>query len=402
MCKRWRKVLSFLLTVILLLCSCGSNISSEEGQATSEEIADFGIRLLQKADSGQKNALLSNVSVVCALAMAVNGAEGETKMQLEKTLGLSSEELNRFMEYYLEKIEEKENGTLHIANSIWYREDDIEIEKDFAKKAEKIYRAEVRKAEFDDSTAIEISNWVSDETKNMIPTIIDKVGEQDMMYLINALAFEGEWDEPYSKYTEGRFMKEEGESKLCDFMSGMESLYIEDENAIGFIKFYKNKEYAFVALLPVEGLSVTAYLEKLNGECLMSMVSNPTEVIVVTKMPKFEYECNTELKMILTDMGIKDLFSPSQASLAKMGTMEEDNLYIDEVIHKTFISVNLKGTKASASTRMAGYATGGISTEEVKDVILDRPFVYMLIDCDTNLPFFMGTVVDPGENPNSD
>ena len=132
----------------------------------------------------------------------------------------------------------------------------------------------------------------------------------------------------------------------------------------------------------------------LTGEGLISMLSSAQQVRVQAGLPKFENEYGAQLGDILKEMGMTDAFDPVTADFSRMGESTDGNLFVSSVIHKTFISVAEEGTRAGAATMVVA-ADGAALIEEFETVILDRPFVYLLIDTETNIPFFMGTVMEP-------
>ena len=170
--------------------------------------------------------------------------------------------------------------------------------------------------------------------------------------------------------------------------------YIYDKNATGFIKYYKGSKYAFVALLPNEGVTVSEYVNSLDGEALNALLIEAENRGVETAIPKFETEYDIEMSAILKSMGMTNAFDIACADLSGIGTFNDSNLSIDEVIHKTYIQVGEKGTKAGAVTAVGVKNDLAPDPSETKRVILDRPFVYMLIDCENNIPFFIGTMMD--------
>lgn len=177
-------------------------------------------------------------------------------------------------------------------------------------------------------------------------------------------------------------------------MYSTESIYLEDEHATGFMKKYKGGKYAFVAMLPNEGVSVSEYVESLSGEKLNALLENPQYKTVYAAIPQFETAYDTEMADILKGMGMPDAFDPDDAEFGRLGASTEGGIYINRVLHKTFISVNEKGTKAAAATVIEISDCGAMLPEDLKEVYLDRPFVYMLIDCENDIPFFIGTMMD--------
>ena len=364
----------------------------------SADMTDFAVRLFQSSEKEGENTLISPLSVICALAMVLNGAEGETKAQMEAMLGMSAEELNLYLYSYVNSLPHGEKYKLSLANSIWFADGNrIDVNGDFLQTNADYYGADIYEAPFDESTLKDINNWVKKETDGMIPEILDEIPADALMYLINALAFEAQWREAYdeSQIKDGIFTKEDGTKQDAEFMYGMESGYFDDGNATGFIKYYDDEKYAFVAMLPNEGVSVSEYVDSLDGEELCAMLSSPQSVDVMTSMPKFEIEYGTELSDALKAMGITDAFSTSECDLSGIGRPAAGDLFIGKVIHKTYISVSEKGTRAGAVTSIEA-TNGGVSApiSKPKTVYLDRPFVYMLVDCETNVPLFMGTVTD--------
>ena len=168
--------------------------------------------------------------------------------------------------------------------------------------------------------------------------------------------------------------------------------YLEDEKATGFVRYYRDNKYAFVALLPNEGVSVSEYVDSLDGAKLNELLAGAKSENIKTAIPKFETEYSAEMSEILKSMGMPLAFDPDYADFSGLGTSVDDNIYIDRVIHEAFIQVGEKGTKAGAATVIE--MTNKSSVDGDKQIYLDRPFVYMLIDCENNIPFFIGTMMD--------
>ena len=360
-------------------------------------ITDFAIRLFQTSEENGKNTLVSPLSVLCALAMTANGAEDETLQQMEDVLGMTTEEMNLYIYSYMQNLPQDEKYKLSLANSIWFTDHErFTVNQDFLQTTADYYGADIYKAPFNEQTCKDINNWVKEKTDGMIPSALDEIPADALMYLINALAFDAEWADIYEKYQvkDGEFTKEDGTKQQCELMYSTESNYFEDEKATGFLKYYKSGKYAFVAMLPKEGVSVSEYIASLTGESLNEMLSNPEHTTVYTSIPKFETSYSVEMTEILKSMGMTEAFDPNNADFAGLGSSTGGNISISRVIHKTFISVEEKGTKAAAVTIVEPGDGAAMEPEQPKEVYLDRPFVYMLIDCENNIPFFIGTMMD--------
>ena len=367
-------------------------------ETVQEDITDFAVRLFQKSLEEQENTLISPLSVMMALAMTANGAKGNTLAQMNETFGVDISDLNAYLAYY-NKALPRENNKFNISNSIWFRDAEfLHVEEDFLKTNYRYYNADVFKAPFDDTTLEDINSWVEQSTDGLIKDILDEIPEAAVMYLINALIFEAEWEDTYDT-TEIRnqsFTTESGEKKDAKLMYSMENLYLENDKMTGFIKYYKNRDYAFVALLPKEGISVKQCVEGLNGQELRALLENPTKIDVDAAIPQFKTEYDVLLNDVLGEMGMTDAFDVDKADFTGIGTSTEGNIFINSVLHKTFISVDENGTKAAGVTGIG--VPGAAAPTEPKYVYLDRPFVYMILDTMTCTPLFIGTVMELGEN----
>ncbi len=360
--------------------------------------ADFALRLYRESYDGN-NTLLSPLSVFVALAMTANGANGNTKTQMESVLGMTVAQLNEFCAVYLNSLTGNDDVKLALANSIWLRDvENFAVKEAFLQTNADVYSAGAFRAPFNASTVKDVNQWVKDHTDGMIDKIVDGFTSQDVMLLINALVFDAKWASPYTQETEvrkGDFHLENGTVKRVKFLSDTESRYLCDgDRAVGFVKPYVGGRYAFAALLPAEGTPVADYVASLTGETVISILQNAQKVPVKTEMPKFETQYKIVLNNALSKMGMSDAFDPDAADFTGI-TESFPMFWIDEVLHKTCIEVGEKGTRAAAVTSVRGKAGSADMEENVPPVILDRPFVYLILDTETNLPLFIGTLNNP-------
>lgn len=403
-----KKLLALTLSLLLLLTACGGPVYSAQvlssgGQkAPSEGVdltgpgalaaTDFAVELLQSTDSGG-NILLSPVSVLSALAMTANGASGETKSQMEAVLGLPTEELNTYLQAYADSLPADKHARCSLANSVWFRDDadHLTLEQAFLDVCADYYGADLFQAPFDDSTLKDLNAWVSDRTDGMIPAILDRIPDSAMVYLVNALAFDGQWASVYreNQIHEGSFTTEDGTEQSAQMMYSQEFAYLEDDLATGFLKYYEGGTYAFAALLPNEGVTLEDYIASLTGEGLRSTLTSAQPEAVETAIPQFTAQYSTELSGILAELGMADAFDASAADFSAMGSSPDGPLYISRVLHKTFLALDAQGTRAGAATVVE--ADAGASAPG-RTVYLDRPFLYLLVDCEANLPLFIGAV----------
>ena len=368
--------------------------------AFTESMADFSIELFKKSMADKENSLISPLSVVFALAMTANGADNETLAQMEKLLGgdLPLAELNEYLYSYADSLPSADKSRLEIANSIWFcnYEGGLLVKPDFLQRNADYYGAAAFSSAFDSQTVSDINNWVKTNTDGMIDRIIDEILDGQEMFLINAVMFDAEWQSVYytQSIREGEFTDITGAKQKVDFMHSSERKYLDDGMATGFIKVYNGGSYSFAALLPNEGVSIDDYIESLTGEGFLSTLNNAQSVEVNASMPKFEYEYGVEMSSALKALGMPDAFDANKADFSAMADSPQGKLFISFVLHKTFIAVDELGTKAGAVT-MVAMAPGAAPNAEVPKVVrLDRPFVYAIIDNATNLPIFIGTLMN--------
>ena len=411
--NKLRAICLFLtLAMPLQLCACAvptakasdlmEGIAANDAPAAplsseaSAAAADFAVRLFKAANETDKNTLISPLSVLCALSMTANGAEGETLFQMESTLGMRRDLYNEFFKAYLAALSAGDGTALKLANSVWFKDTPgFTVKQAFLQTNADNYGAGAFKAPFDDGTRADINSWVSEHTDGMIPEILDRIPEDVVMYLVNALAFDAKWLRQYkdSEVIEGTFTCADGAERDADFMHSKETVYVEDELTTGFLKYYEGGRFAFVALLPKEGVGMDAYLGALTGERLQALLKGASSETVNAALPKFETEYDVELSEVLQSMGMELPFDRQNADFS--GINEDPGVYINRVLHKTFLSVAEDGTRAGASTAVEMALKFAMPTEQPKQVFLNRPFVYLLLDCETNVPLFIGTMLDP-------
>lgn len=410
--KRIAALLLALLTVLPLL-GCGIRAQEltrdiqPQGLDTSTDLSaggtavtSFALSLLQNTDAGRTARLLSPLSVLYALGMTANGASGETLKQIENAAGMSLTELNDYLYTFRMSLPaNSKSARLSLADSLWLR-DVFRAEDDFLRACVNYYGAEVYRSAFDATLPADVNAWVEKHTDGMIDAILpeDAPSELAMLYLINAAAFDAKWEDAYDKSAvqQDTFYAADGAEQDAEFMWGEESIYLSGHGATGFLKPYAGGRYAFAALLPDEGTSLAELLSGLNGTKLYDLISHHHYSRVETALPKFTGSTELELIPALEAMGITDLFDLSAADLRSMGSAANNSLYVSAVRHSTFIEVDESGTRAAAVTAVEANTNADEPGPEQK-VVLDRPFLYMIVDTHACLPIFVGTVTTLAE-----
>ena len=358
---------------------------------------DWSVRLFSNTfqeEKENKNVLTSPLSVMTALAMTANGAEGNTLKEMESALGgLSIQDLNAYLHTYLENLPSSEKASLNFANGIWFKDQaDFQVEDNFLQTNVNYYEAAIRKAPFDESTLREINQWTDLQTDHMIPQLLSRLNEADLMVLVNALCFDAKWTQPFQEEycRKDVFTNLKGEEEEAVYMQGSGDGFFENEEAVGFWKNYDGSGYRFAAVLPKEGKSFEDFVQSLTGEKLAELFDGAREDLAVyIKLPKFSYDYSRSLTDVLEKLGMEEALGKGKAA-ANFAGISQTPLFISDVIHKTRIDVDTEGTRAAAATAVV--ITYGGMPEEWKEVALDRPFLYMILDSKNNLPLFVGTV----------
>ena len=414
--KRWMSVilcLSVLATGVMSLFGCGAKVQAANlmdgvtaktvsGKAADDAFknssADFAIRLFQKTRDDSKNSLISPLSVMLALSMTANGAKGETLAQTESLFGgdIPMETLNEYLYSYINALPSEKTAKLNVANSIWFRDNGYTAENTFLQKNADYYGAAVYKSAFDVKTLRDINNWVKKNTDGMIEKIIDDLDPDAVMYLINTVLFDAEWENIYKKDEgrDGTFTALDGTKRTASMMYSAERLYLDDGKAIGFIKPYRNG-YSFVALLPNGDISLSDYVASMTGKSFVDTIKSAKDIPVETAIPKFSYDYDNEMSGALKALGMTLPFDSTKADFSALGSSDSGNIFISRVLHKAYIAVDEKGTKAGAATAADIKVTSDIGG--LYSVTLDRPFVYAVIDDAYGLPVFIGAVTDIGK-----
>ena len=412
-----KKIIALTLCFILCLClaSCGGNktlsanpvLLSEGFKSNIKEYTYFdkdfsasqnkiALQLFAEINKerADENIIFSPISISSILGMLSSGADSTTLAELEGLIASSSEDFNHGIYTFFDSL--KASSTLNNTNSVWIKDDNaFTVKNDFLQNNANFYSADIFKTPFDKTAVDAINSWVKDATDGGIKEIVDEIDDKTCMYLINALTFDAEWHTPYAKQdiSDGIFYTADGETTV-KMMRSRENYYIKTNNAEGFIKEYKNGDYRFVALLPEKNIDINEYISSLKNSTFDTIIKSATQVEVLATMPKFESTFEIGLDETLKNLGVSTAFDMYKADFSKIGTYQGRNLYLADVLQKAYITVDEKGTKAGAVTK-AEIAAKTSLPDRTYSVTLDRPFVYAIVEAKTNIPFFIGKVINP-------
>ncbi len=360
----------------------------------------FGFKLFSETlkREGNKNVFVSPSSVAIALAMVYNGAAGETQQAMAKAMelqGISLSELNQANAELIKLLENPDPKVqLAIANSLWARQG-IPFNPDFLQRNQQFYQAKVTELNFQDPKAVAtINNWVSQNTRNKITEIVDRLSPDDVMMLINAIYFKGNWSKQFDPATTKQepFFLGNGRQKSHPLMTQTgEYRYLENDQFQAVSLPYGNSQRMSMYLfLPKSNSTLSAFLQTLtadNWEQWMRQFRNREGSI---KIPRFKLEYETELVPVLSALGMENAFT-DRANFAGLSSVP---VQIDQVKHKTFVEVNEEGTEAAAVTAIGIRATSIMPTERF-DMVVNRPFFCAIRDNHTGTVLFMGAIAEP-------
>jgi len=403
-----------LLFTVLLFAGCnlpGSNIDdeievTEKTARLIEAENDFGFELFQNVynyETEHENIMISPLSVSLALAMTYNGANGDTKTAMEKTLkvyGLTPEEINNS---YCDLVEALKNldpeVILEIANAIFYREG-FEVENDFINTNKYYYDAEVEALDFGaQQEALDVINgWVDDYTNHKIESILNQITPEQVMFLLDAIYFKGTWQKEFNEESteELTFYLENGSTIETETMQRLDTLPYMSADLFSAVQLsYGKGSYNMFVFLPEEGRELQEIVDMLNKDNWETWMESFQETERVDiKFPRFKYEYDITMNDVLTEMEMGIAFT---GAADFTGINRDGNLFIDFVKHKSFIEVNEKGTEAAAVTVVA-IAFTSVQQPQNVPFCVNRPFLYAITEKSTGAILFMGTVKNPGLN----
>jgi len=408
-----KKMIFLFFIVGLIFFSCIRDfsegpISSETRPLTNlekklvETDEKFGLKLFRELNKyeGNKKIFISPLSVNMALAMAYNGAVGTTEQAMRKTLEFGNLTQNEINESYksliglLSEIDPKVQ--FQMANSIWFQQG-FNVLPDFININKTYFDAEVRELDLHAPGALEIINgWVSTKTNSKVNDIIKRIDPLTIMFLINAIYFNGMWTYEFDKNQtfDDKFYLENGNSVDSKMMQQHRDFYYyENENLQAIDLEYGDGKYSMTIFLPKSNISINSLITQLDASNFTHWIGNFTESEGTLLLPKFKMEYRILLKEILTTLGMGIAFDQNLADFSKMCNSVKGNLYIDRVIHQTFVEVDEEGTEAAAATVVVVNYKGAGPKGFVMHV--NRPFLFVIRERQNNVILFMGKVVEP-------
>ena len=339
-----------------------------------------------------KNYMVSPFSLKMAMSLAANGADGTTKDEILTAFGIDNlDSYNTAAKELIERYEGTSSVKLNVANSIWLNKDvagkDIKFTDEYKKLVSEYYKGTASEEDAK-NIAMKINSWVEKKTNNKIKNLLPEGDAKFLSVLVNTIYFKGEWAEQFEEYAtkEEDFTDRNGKVEKTDFMHKTERYrFYEDENMKMVRVPYKGGKTAMYLVLPTneDKMDIATALDNMNS------------YKVRLSFPKFKTEYSLSFKKILKHIGIEKAFEKWEAEFDEVmfkGVKEGENVYVDDVLQKTFIEVDENGTEAAAATAVImNKATSiGPGMEEIKEFKADRPFIYFIRDDVTHEVLFIG------------
>lgn len=406
------KLISLLIIATIAFACNQENTVDDSGkidldlksQTLIEADNEFGLDIFQSVYADKEtpeNFMISPLSISLALSMAYNGAETETKEEMSKAMRMEDftrDEMNDIYQKLIDELTKVDpKVVMEIANSIWYR-NGYPVQQDFLDVNNTFYNAEVEEADFmDPNTLTRINKWVSDKTHEKIPTILNEISPDAVMYLINAIYFNGKWSQEFNPEStqELSFAIANNQYVQAPMMGREDTLnYLSNDTFSAIELPYGKGNFNMMVMLPNFDKSVDDVIAQFTPENWKKWQSDMkiTNNIDI-RLPKFKVEFEIKLNQILQDMGMKQAFT-AQADFS--GINPARDLFISFVKHKTFVEVDEEGTEAAAVT-IIGFETTSAGPNEPQKTYFhcDRPFLFAITEKETGAILFMGKIGNP-------
>ena len=362
----------------------------------------LGFQTLKNLNESEadENIFISPLSISLAFGMAYNGANGTTQEAMQEALelnGMSLEQVNNGYKGLMNRLSQLDEAVqFDIANSVWYDDNFAPmIHETFLDNCSNYYSSETNPLNFHDPTSKDVINaWVNEHTNGKIPTILDNISPDEVMFLINAIYFKGDWKYTFNEdnTTTATFYGEDGSTSQYERMKMETSLpYFQNDLFQAVDLAYGEEDmYSMSLFLPKNNVSVHDIVAALDGDAWDDWTSGFGINEVTLMMPKFKLEYEKTLNETLTDLGMGIAFTPN----ADFTNIADANLYITKVKHKTFIEIDELGTEAAAVTSI-GVGITSINPNTPPTVNLNKPYFFVIREKQSNAILFMGKMMQP-------
>jgi len=398
------KLSRFIIATALLFQGFGVHGASPADQQTlaSADIG-FAFKLLKQIARAQPggNVCISPYSASSVVQMASTGAGGQTKLEMAQVLGTTGMAPDALLAGIRDVSRSLNSGSTSVvlaaANALWYRQG-TPMKPEFVARSQEFFGATVDALDFNDPRSVAIVNaWAKEKTRGRIPAIADGlIDPATDLFLANAVYFKGKWEVPFEmKLTKDRvFHLRRGRERKLPMMEQTRRFAYRRGTGYQAVRLpYQGWSVAMYVFLPDDGSSPEKLLSILSGDTWQRVTEpgfNERQGTVV--LPRLKLEYRVELKEPLHALGMKAAFG--KADFSGMSTRP---LFISAVRQRTFVEVNEEGTEAAAVTGMPVPSMAiAMNPPKPFQMIVDRPFLFLIEDKQTRTILFMGVVFNPG------
>jgi len=363
---------------------------------------NFGLKIFQEINQseGEKNVFISPLSISMALGMTINGAKNDTYNQMQTVLNLENltqTEINESYKKLINTLAEIDTKVIfNIANSIWYNQE-LTFKQNFIDVNKTYFDAQVSSLDFTNQNSVDIiNNWVNLNTNGKIEEILDQIPRDAIMYLINAIYFKGTWTYEFKKDVtfEGSFNSPFGET-ICSYMVQTNDFSYLSNDLFQAIELpYGDKNFEMIIILPKVNTSVNELTTEMNEQNFNNWIGSFSMQKGTIYLPKFKLEDDITLNDVLIAMGMADAFDSGRADFTDLYA-GYGKAYISRILHKTFIEVNEEGTEAAAATLVEISRLSSAGEDNGFFMKVNRPFVFLIREVNSNCILFMGKVISP-------
>ena len=368
-------------------------------------LTDFTFKLYEAVRGGGGNIFMSPYSVSAVLMLTMLGTKGETETQAKQVLGVAGipDPHQAYSKLHASSIGKSKDGAkLTIANQIFSRLG-LNIRDSYRKDSLSYYNGKVKLLDFvgdPEGSRRRINKWVEDQTNNKIRNLIPQVGidVMSLIVLTNAIYFKGDWDKAFesSKNKYEMFHVSKSESVMVEMMNMEKKNWIAGESQKLDCKMlellYKWKELSMLFILPNKDDGLSKLESNLSAEHFQELTNAMHTQKVIVSIPKFKLNSSFQLATVLAELGIDDIFSV-KADFSAMLKNPPEGTHVSDVIHKAFVEVNEKGTKAAAATAVMSYCALRMDVPMVFRA--DHPFLFLIREISTGAIFFIGRHLKP-------
>lgn len=393
------------LMIVVLFCMFGCNVKKDvEKKAEKkdkiekivaehrEENMKLSVELLKGSNVAYDNTVISPLAVQMAMGFAINGAKGVTQSAIIDKVGMETSVLNNYLKTYIEEAPKDVRGNINFVNAIWLNSINtgLDLNSSYKDKVIEYLNAEIKQEPFSAGCEKVINGWVAETTDGMVNKVVNKVDLTNWFYTINIATFDMDWETTYNvnDIEKKTFNNAKKTTSDVEMMSSIESLYIEDNGATGFIKNYYIPRYKFIAILPDEKANLEEYVNNLDYRKLIKLLESAENVNVKASIPSFVTYKTVDISKTLVNIGLSSIFK-SDADFSGM-LKEGMATKLWKMYHTSKITVGKKSSEGVITSNVSNNKKKDVSYD--KEVVLDRPFLYMIFDSEESIPIFIGTM----------